>query len=61
LEGFAVGDVVDEDHAVCAAVVAVREGAEALLARGVEEVEAVGLAVDGEFLHLLVALAGCKP
>lgn len=34
------------------AVVRVGEGAEAFLAGGVEEVEAVGLAVDGELLHL---------
>jgi predicted NUDIX family NTP pyrophosphohydrolase len=35
-----------------AAVVAVGEGAETLLAGGVEEVEAVGLAVDGELFEL---------
>lgn len=37
-----------------AAVVAVRERAEAFLARGVEEEELVGFASDGEFLALRV-------
>jgi hypothetical protein len=37
---------------VCATVIGVGKGAEALLARGVEEVEAVGFAVDGELLEL---------
>lgn len=35
-----------------AAVVGVGEGAEAFLASGVEEVEAVAFAMDGEFLKL---------
>lgn len=43
-----------------AAVVAVRERAEALLPGCVEEVEAVGFAADGELLHLLGGLARCK-
>jgi hypothetical protein len=47
-----VGDVVDEDHAVRTAVVAVRQRPEALLAGRVEEVQLVRLAVDGELLAL---------
>lgn len=41
-----------------AAVVRVGEGAEALLARGVEEVEPVGSAVDGEAFDLEVYADG---
>jgi hypothetical protein len=37
---------------VCAAVVGVGEGAETFLPGGVEEVQAVGFSVDGEFLEL---------
>jgi hypothetical protein len=37
---------------VCATVVGVGECSKALLAGGVEEVEAVGFAVDGELLEL---------
>ncbi|EHL01687.1 putative Abhydrolase domain-containing protein C22H12.03 [Glarea lozoyensis 74030] len=52
VERFARRDVVDEDDTSGAAVVGGGERAEPFLACGVEEVESVGLAVDGESFEL---------
>jgi hypothetical protein len=61
LEAAAVRDVVDQDHAVRPAVVAVRQRAEPLLPRGVEEIELVRLAADGELLALRgISIAGVR-
>ncbi|PQE16577.1 hypothetical protein CJF30_00003271 [Rutstroemia sp. NJR-2017a BBW] len=53
IERLPVRHIVDQDHGVRPAVVAVAEGAEALLSRGVEEVEPVGGVVDGEGFELV--------
>lgn len=46
VEGFVVGDVVDDDDAVGPAVVRGGDGAEALLAGGVPNLELDGLAIE---------------
>mmetsp|Transcript_8630 Transcript_8630/g.24220 ORF Transcript_8630/g.24220 Transcript_8630/m.24220 type:complete len:319 (-) Transcript_8630:1038-1994(-) len=58
VEGFVVGDVVDDDDAVGAAVVRGGDGAEALLAGGVPNLELDGLAVELDGADLKVDADG---
>eukprot|EP00303_Exanthemachrysis_gayraliae_P009107 CAMPEP_0206003608 /NCGR_PEP_ID=MMETSP1464-20131121/3468_1 /ASSEMBLY_ACC=CAM_ASM_001124 /TAXON_ID=119497 /ORGANISM="Exanthemachrysis gayraliae, Strain RCC1523" /LENGTH=533 /DNA_ID=CAMNT_0053376987 /DNA_START=147 /DNA_END=1744 /DNA_ORIENTATION=+ len=58
LEGLRVGHVVHHDDAVGTAVVAARDGAEALLARGVPDLQLDGLAVELDGADLKVHADG---